>query len=322
MFSQVPSIDDSSVIKTRDSHDSRFPVFPITIPETPEREKAKPFSVSPCSPVSCIPRSQGLTCKTKLLSPSPLQPQNRLSPKSGDTLEVENAIGHFGSVKRLMHISATRQKAKRPRTGQLQKCSEHISSSVGDDLSEYLQIIRETDNLKHEKTVKGYSRKAEKTLNYSSVSSLSGKIPGNMTSEKRNGATGSITKLSKVHHKISSNEDGKENTPLSTEPCMGLTAACSDYQSDLVESYTSWLCNNDGGEKNENVIICKNEKESKDVKNLGDNEKSFTAAEENFSALDDSWFNDQMEQSFEEPENKKSKLEYVFVHFLGGKNHN
>lgn len=290
------NVDDSNVIKTCVSHDSRFPLFPFTIPETPEREKkhycqAKTFSVSPCSPVSCIPRSQGLTCKTKLLSSGPLQPQNRLSPKSGDTLEAENVIGHFGSVKRLMLGSETHQKAKRPRTGQLQKNSD----------------------LKDEKSIKGFSRKADKTQIYSSVSTLSGKILGNMTSEKRNGATASILNLASVSRpKISSYEDGKENIPQSTEPCMGLTETSSDNQSDLVVSYTSWLCNTDGGEKNENVLISKNEKEAK---NLGDNEKSFTTAED-FSALDDSWFNDQMEQSFEEPEHKKSKLEYVFVKFF------
>lgn len=218
-----------------------------------------------------------------------------------------------------MRGSETYQKAKRPRTGQLEKRSEQESSSEGDDLSKFLQIIRETVDLKDEKSMKGYSKniekktgKAENTLSEkkSSGTSLSGKILRSMTSEKRNGAPGSITNLPRVsHHKISSSEDEKENMPLGTEPSRDLTEISSDNQSDLVVSYTSWVCDSDRGEKKENVFTCANEKESKDFMNLGDNEKAITAAEENFSALDESWFNDHMEQGFEEPEQKKSKLQ-------------
>lgn len=324
------NVDDSVVLKTCVSQDSRFPLSPITIPETPESEKkrrcpTKTYSEDPRSPVSRRPPSQGLTCKTRLLSTSSLQLQNRMSPKSGDTLESENGIGHFGSLKRLMHGSETHQKAKRPRTGQLQKSSEQDSSSEAEDLGKYLQIIRETADLKDEKTIKGFSvriekkpGKAEETLSKknSSVSTLSGQILGNMTSVKRNGATGSVTKLPRVgHHKISSSEDEKENIPLSTEPCKDLTETSSDNQSDLVASYSSWVRDSDGGEKKEDVLVCGNGKES-EVKNLGDNKKSITTAEENFSILDDSWFIDQMEQNFEEPEHKKSKLECVIAYFF------
>ncbi|XP_034158646.2 DNA replication ATP-dependent helicase/nuclease DNA2 isoform X1 [Pangasianodon hypophthalmus] len=318
------NVDVSSVMKTCARQDTRFPLSPLTIPETPESEKKRhcptqPFSEGPCSPVSRCPGSRGLACKTRLLSSRSLQPQNKTSPKSGDTFEAENGIGHFGSVKRLMHGSETFQKAKRPRTGQLQKSSEQESSSEGDDLSKFLQIIRETADLKDEKSMKGFSKnsekksgKAVKTLSEknSSLSTLSAKILGNMTSEKKNGATGSITKLPRVsHHKISSSEDEKENIPVRTEPSTDLTEISSDNQSDLVVSYTSWVCNSDSGEKKENVLIWENEKKSEQVKNLGENEKAITTAEEDVSILDDSWFTDQMEQSFEEPEHKKSKLE-------------
>lgn len=322
------NVDVSNVMKTCDSQDSRFPLYPFTIPETPESEKkchstTQPFSGGPSSPVSRSPYSRGLTCKTKLLSSSSLQPQNRTSPKSGDTLEAMNGIGHFGSVKRLMHGLETHQKAKRPRTGQLQKSSDGESSSEGDNLSKFLQIIHETTDLKDEKSMKGFSKniwkksgKAEKTLSEknSSVSTLSHKILGKMISEKKNSATGLITKLPRVsHHKISSSEDEKENVPVSTEPRTDLTKISSDNQSDLVVSYTSWVCNSDCAEKKEDALISENEKESKEVKNLDVNEKAIATAEESFGVLDDSWFNDQMEQSFEKSEVTKSKLKCVYL---------
>ncbi|KAK3554178.1 hypothetical protein QTP70_019104, partial [Hemibagrus guttatus] len=212
-----------------------------------------------------------------------------------------------------MHGSETHQKAKRPRIGPLQKkSSEQELNSKGDDLSTLLQIICGTADLKDEKSIKCVSKsiekksgKAEKTI---AISALPGKILGSMTSEKGSGDIGSITKLPRVnHHKISSSEDEKENIPLSTKPRMDLTEPSSDNQSDLMVSYTSWVCNNDGGEKEENVFVCVNEKKSKEVKNLGDKENAVTTAEENFSILDDSWFNEQMEKGFEEPEHKKSK---------------
>lgn len=323
------NVDVSSVIKTCVGQDTRFPLSPLSIPETPESENKhhcprQPFSESPRSPVSRSPRSRSLTCRTKLLSSRSLQPQ-KMSPKSGDTLEAENAIGHFGSVKRLMRGSETHQKAKCPRIGPLQKkSSEQELSSEGDDLSKFLQIIRETD-LKYEKSIKAVSKniekksgKVEKTI---ALSALPDKILGDMTSGKGSGSIGpigSITKLPRAtHHKISSSEDEKENIPLRTKPSMDLTEPSSDNQSDLMVSYTSWACNNDGGEKEENVFICVNEKKLKEV-NLGDKENAVTTAEENFSLLDDSWFNDQMEQCFEEPEHKKTKLEYVFVYLFFG----
>ncbi|XP_058242748.1 DNA replication ATP-dependent helicase/nuclease DNA2 isoform X2 [Hemibagrus wyckioides] len=314
------NVDVSSVIKTCVGQDTRFPLSPLSIPETPESEKNRhcprqPFSESPRSPVSRSPCSRSLTCRTKLLSSRSLQPQ-KTSPKSGDTLEAENAIGHFGSVKRLMHGSEMHQKAKRPRIGPLQKkSSEQELSSEGDDLSKFLQIIRETADLKDEKSIKAVSKniekksaKAEKTI---ALSALPDKIVGNMTSEKGSGSIGSIgsiTKLPRVtHHKISSSEDQKENIPLRTKPSMDLTELSSDNQSDLMVSYTSWVF--DSGKKEENVYVCVNEKKLKEVKNLGDKESAVTTAEENFSLLDDSWFNDQVEQCFEEPEHKKTKLE-------------
>lgn len=296
---------DISKMKTSISQDSRFPLFPLTIPETPESEtkhqcSKQPFSEGPCSPVSRSPRSRGFMYKTKYLSSSSLQPQDRTSPKSGDTLKAENGNGHFGSVKRLMLGLEMHQKAKRPRTGKFQKSSKQESSSEEEDLNA---------DLKDEKSIKGFSKndeeksgKAEKTR--------SCKIMGNMTSEKRNSATGSITKLARAsHQKISFSEDEKENVPHITEPSKDLTEMSSDDQLDLMVSYTSWVCNSDGGEKKENVLICVNEKESTEIKNLRDNEKAITPAEDDFSILDDSWFDDQMEQSFGKSEHTKSKFE-------------
>lgn len=294
--------------------ETRFPLSPFTIPETPESEKeyhcqTPPFSLGQSSPVSRSPRSRALTCKTKLLSNRSLQPQNKTSPKSGDTINVENVIGHFSSVKRPMHRSETYQKSKRPRTGQLVKSSEQESSLEGDDLNKFLQIIRETGDLHTQKTTIDFPKsmhkkpgKAEKILSEKncSVLTLSDKILGNMTSQKRNSTTGSVTKLPQVSHKSSSGADEKENIPLGTEQSMDFNKVSSENQSDLVVSYTSWVCNNDAGE---------NEKVSKQATKLGDDKKTITTAEENFSLLDDSWFNDEMEQSLVEPEHKKSKLE-------------
>lgn len=317
---------DVSVVKTSVRQDTRFPLFPIIIPETPESEKkrhctTRPFSEGPFSPVSHSPRSRGLACKTKLLSSRSLQPQNKTSPKSGDTFEAENSIGHFGSVKRLMYGSEMQQKVKRSRTGELEKSSEQKSSSDRDYFRKFFQNIHEAADLKDAKSMKGFSKniekksgKAEKRLSEknSSVSTLSSNILGNINSEKSNGATGSIIKLPRIsHHKISSSEDEKENVYLSTEPSTDLTEISSDNQSDLVVSYSSWLCNRAAGEKKEDVFICEIEKSSKQINNLGDDEKAITASEENLNILDDSWFNDQMEQSFEELEHKKPKLEYV-----------
>lgn len=324
------NVDLSNVVKTCVGQDTRFPLSPLTIPETPESEKKRhcptqPFSEAPRSPVSRSPRSRGLTCRTKLLSSGSLQPQNKTSPKSGDTFKAENAIGHFGSVKRLMRGSETHQKAKRPRTAQLPKSSEQESNSEGDDLGTFLQIIRETADLKNQKSKKVFSKiientsgKAKKTFSEknSSILTLPDKILGNMTSGNGSGGIGSFTKLRVGHHKISSSEDEKENIPLCINPSMDFTEPSSENQSDLMVSYTSWVCNSDGGEKEENVFVCVNEKKSKELKNLGDKENVVTTAEENLCILDDSWFNDEMEQSFEEPEHKKSKLEYVFVSFF------
>lgn len=310
---------DISKMKTCISQDSRFPLFPLTIPETPESEtkhqcSKQPFSEGPCSPVSRSPRSRGFMYKTKLLSSSSLQPQNSTSPKSGDTLKAENGNGHFGSVKRLMLGLETHQKAKRPRTGKFQKSSKQESSSEEEDLNKCLQLIRENADLKDEKSIKGFSKNDEKKSG-KAERTLSCKILGNMTSEKRNSATGSITKLlTASHQKISFSEDEKENVSHITEPSKDLTEISSDNQSDLMVSYTSWVCNSDGGEKKENVLICVNKKESTEIKNLGD-EKAITPAEDDFSILDDSWFDDQMEQSFEKSEHTKSKFEYVNAYF-------
>lgn len=324
------SVDVSNFMKTSVTRDTTFTLFPFTIPETPESEKRQhrplqPFSEGPCSPVSRSPRSRGLTCKTKLLYRRSLQAENKTSPKSGDTFEAENGIGHFGSVKRLMRGSETHQKAKRPRTGQLPKNSGKESSSERDDLSKFLQIIHETADMKDEASMKGISKNIERksgkavkilTEKNSSISTLSGKTLGNMPSEKRNGASGSFTKLPRVTSlRNSSSEDEKENISLSTEPSRDLAEISSDIQSDLVVSYTSLVCNSDGGEKKENVFICENEMKSKQVKNLDDSEKAITTAEENFSILDDSWFNEEMERNFEEPEHKKFEFEYVFAYF-------
>ncbi|KAI5617418.1 DNA replication ATP-dependent helicase/nuclease DNA2 isoform X1 [Silurus asotus] len=299
------------IMQTCDRQDTRFPLSPLTIPETPESEKKhhcpkQPFSVGPCSPVSRSPHSRGLSCKTKLLSSRLLQPQNETSPKSGDTFEAENC--QFGSVKRLIHGLESQPKAKRPRTGQVLKSAEQESFSERDEMSKFPLNIHESANLKDKTLMKGFSKniekrldKAVKTLSVKNplITTVPGKILGNMTSEKKNGAPGSVTNLPPIsHRKISSSEDEKENTPLSTEPSTDYTEISSDNQSDLVVSYTSWVCNNDG------------EKEkSKQIYNLDDKEKASPTAEENLNILDDSWFNDQMEQSFQEPEHKKSKIE-------------
>ncbi|XP_027030719.2 DNA replication ATP-dependent helicase/nuclease DNA2 isoform X1 [Tachysurus fulvidraco] len=317
------NVDLSNVVKTCVGQDTRFPLSPLTIPETPESEKkphcpTQPFSEAPRSPVSRSPRSRGLTCRIKLLSSRSLQLQNKTSPKSGDTFKAENAIGHFGSVKRLMRGSETDRKAKRPRTAQLPKSSEQESNSEGDDLGKFLQIIRETADFKNQKSKKVFSKiienksgKAEKTLfeKNSSILTLPDKILGYMTSGNGSGDIGSVIKSRVGHHNISSSEDEKENIPLCINPSMDFTEPSSDNQSDLMVSYTSWVCNSDGREKEENVFVCVNEKKSKELKNLGDKENVVTTAEENLCILDDSWFNDEMEQSFEEPEHKKSKLE-------------
>lgn len=315
--------DVFKVTKACVGQDTRFPLSPLTIPETPESEKKchhplQPSSGSPLSPVSRSPRSRGLTCKTKLLSSRSLQPQSKTSPKSGDVFDAENVIGRFVSVKRLMHGSETHQKAKRPRTGQLQKSSDQELSSEGDDLGKFLQIIRETADFKDEKKMKGFTKRIEKKCckaeKNQSLSTTPCELLGNITFKKGSGANASAIKLSRVsRYKVSSSEDEKENIPLSTKPSMDLTETSSDNQSDLVVSYSSWVCNSDGSEKKENVLVCVNEEKSKQVKTPGDEENVVTTSEEDFGELDDSWFNDQMEQSFEEPEHKKSKLEYVFA---------
>ncbi|TSK22614.1 DNA replication ATP-dependent helicase/nuclease DNA2 [Bagarius yarrelli] len=267
------NLDISSVIKTCAGRDTRFPLLPLAIPETPESEKQRNrpthhISGASRSPMASSPRSRDITCKTKLLSSSLLQLQNKTSPKSGDTFKADHEIEHFGSVKRLMHGLKSEQKAKRPRTGQRQKSSEQQSSSDKDDLREFPRNIYSTADFKDDETIKGCS-----------------------------------------------SDDEKENIPVSTKPTIDLTEMSCDSQSDLVVSYTSWLRNNDGCKKGDNVFVCVNEKNSKLVTNcfdkvtkMGDEENDGTAADESFSLLDDSWFNDPME-SLEEPEHKKSKPE-------------
>lgn len=324
-FTALRANVDVSIMKTSVRQDTKFPLFSIIIPETPESEKkrhctTRPFSEDPFSPVSRSPRSRGLVCKAKLLSRRSLQLQNKTSPKPGDTLESENTIGCFGSLKRLGYGSEMQQTSKRSRSREFEKSFEQDSSSDRDYFCKFHQNIHEAADLKDVKS-KGFSKNIEKKSDKilseknSSISTLSSNILRNINSEKSDGANGSIIKLPRINYKISSSEDEKENIDLSTEPSTDLTEISSDNQSDLVVSYSSWLCNSDAGEKKENVLSCEIEKKSKQVNNLGDEEKAITAAEENVTILDDSWFNDQMEQSFEEPEHEKSELEYVCLIF-------
>uniref|UniRef100_A0A3B4BP15 DNA replication ATP-dependent helicase/nuclease n=1 Tax=Pygocentrus nattereri TaxID=42514 RepID=A0A3B4BP15_PYGNA len=135
-------------------------------------------------------------------------------------------------------------------------------------------------------------------------------------SEKSFRAAGPTSKLSKAsnRHKSSSSEDEKENAfPLNKETKTHVSELSGDTQCDLVVSYSSWIRNNEKA-----VFSCPvNEKKSfsglveDQVKNLADNEKVLSVSEENFGVLEDSWFDDGMEQSFGEPKHQISKLEYV-----------
>ncbi|XP_017571287.2 DNA replication ATP-dependent helicase/nuclease DNA2 [Pygocentrus nattereri] len=322
----VASIAD--VVMTRTKENASVPLSPFTIPETPEGQTksqcpARTSPDGPSSPVSRSPRSRGFGCKANLMGSRSMQPQDKTSPKSGDTFTAKNGFGHFGSVKRLMHGSENLHKAKRLRTRPPLKDPEKDLSSPGDDLNKFLQIIRESTDVKDDTSQKGClksiekkSDKAEKIVSQKTIlgSKLSEINIGTTMSEKSFRAAGPTSKLSKAsnRHKSSSSEDEKENAfPLNKETKTHVSELSGDTQCDLVVSYSSWIRNNEKA-----VFSCPvNEKKSfsglveDQVKNLADNEKVLSVSEENFGVLEDSWFDDGMEQSFGEPKHQISKLE-------------
>ncbi|XP_062852289.1 DNA replication ATP-dependent helicase/nuclease DNA2 [Trichomycterus rosablanca] len=286
-------------------------VSPLTIPETPESDKRHRYQEHPCtesssSPVSRSPHSRSFSCRTNLLASRSLQPQDKTSPKSGDTFQDEKNAGHFGSVKRLMENSETIHKAKRPRTALLERDSEKETkgtmNSLRDEINTFIHVTSESDfeyvpksHLKNQETKSG---KVEKSLLWksSSVPPMTDKVLGvDATSSRKN--------LSCAGHKTSGDE--KENAdPHISELKTVMAQNCNDNQSDLVVSYGSWMCNNDV-KKEESVLSCPVSDEKSDQMNNG---KAILASEENFSILDDSWFDDGME-FFDEPKHKKFKHE-------------
>ncbi|KAI4886215.1 hypothetical protein NFI96_005228 [Prochilodus magdalenae] len=322
---------DSDVVKAcrEDAKESTGVLLsPLTIPETPDSHKksqrpARTFPDAPGSPVSQNPSSRSFGCKANLLSSRSMQPQDKTSPKCGDTFEAKSGIGHFGSVKRLRHGSENLHNAKRPRTRPLHKDSEKDLGSSEDDLNTFLQIIRDSADLKNDSSQKAFSKsiekksdKVKKILTEKNMlgSRLSEINMGQMRSEKPLRATGATSKLSRtsIHHKSSSSEDEKENAlPHITEAKMDMSELSGHDQSDLVVSYSSWIRNNE-----KNVLSCPvSEKKSfkrqteDHIKNLSPNKKVLPVSEENFGVLEDSWFDDGMEQSFGEPKPLKSKIE-------------
>lgn len=260
-----------------------------------------------------------------------VQPQDKKSPKSGEIFEANNGIGSFGSVKRLMHGSENLHKAKRLRTRPPSKDSEDLSST-GDDLNSFLQIIRDSSDFKKDTAQKGNVKspakkpyRVEKVLSDVMLGSRVPEVNLGKTPEKPSQTTGSTSKLSRAghHHKSSSSEDEKENViPLVAEPKTDVAELLRDDQRDLVVSYSSWV-SNDFADIQESPISCPVERKpfkelSKDeVKHLGVTGKVLTTSEENFSLLEDSWFEDGMEESFAEPKHqKKPKLEYVCFGFM------
>ncbi|XP_072533295.1 DNA replication ATP-dependent helicase/nuclease DNA2 [Salminus brasiliensis] len=315
----------SDVVNTFTKEGSDVLMSPFAIPETPDsltksRCPTQTTLEGPSSPVSRSPLSRGFSCKTNLMASRSMQPQDKNSPKSGDPFEVQNGFGRFGSVKRLLHGSENLQKAKRPRTRPLQKDSEKDLSSPGDDLNKVLQIIRESSDLGNDTLQKGclksVKKKSDKVLfekNMAGIRLSEMTVPKTIPKK----LPGSVSKLSRAsdRHKSSTSEDEKENAlPLITEQKPDMAELARDNQSDLVRSYSSWICNNDTEEKKKSVFGCPvNEKKpfqglsEHHVKSLNASEKNFPTSEEHLSVLDDSWFNDGMEE--EPKQTLKSKLE-------------
>uniref|UniRef100_W5LPB2 DNA replication ATP-dependent helicase/nuclease n=1 Tax=Astyanax mexicanus TaxID=7994 RepID=W5LPB2_ASTMX len=319
------SVDSDVVKKSFTKECTNIPLSPLAIPETPDRLTktqcpTRTSTEGPISPVSRSHFSRGFNCKTNLMASRSMQPQDKNSPKSGDTFEAQSGFSHFGSVKRLLHESENLQKAKRPRTRPPQKDSDKYLDSTGDDLNKVLQEIRDSTDIKRDtsKLQKGNLTSVKKTTD---KMLLQKNMPGTSLSETSTGKmmpqklTGSISKLSKGshHHKSTSSEDEKENAhPSITQPKADMVELSRDNQSDLVVSYSSWMCNDIGG-KHESVFSCP-VSEKKPFQGHSENhvtssaisEKNIPTSEDQFSILDDSWFDDGME---EEPKQQKSKLE-------------
>ncbi|XP_026869945.2 DNA replication ATP-dependent helicase/nuclease DNA2 [Electrophorus electricus] len=308
----------SDEVENLDREITSLLLSPFAIPETPESETRAPATEGPRSPVSRSPRSRSLNCKTNLMASRSSLPQEKRSPKSGDTLEEKNGISRFVSVKRLMG-SESLQKTKRPRVRQFQRDFEKESSSPGEDLDTFLQIIRDSPDFQNGTPQKGDSKNTERksgkvkrilSEKNSEFSTLSEMKMGKLTSEKVYGAT--VSKHSKDNHlkKHGSNENEKENKfVLVTAPKTNMAEMPSDNQSDLVLSYSSWICDN---KKQKSVLSCpvnenKSLKECSEV--LAAQEKDLTNSEENFTDLEDSWFDDKMEQSLGELKLQKSNSE-------------
>ncbi|XP_066536208.1 DNA replication ATP-dependent helicase/nuclease DNA2 [Hoplias malabaricus] len=310
-------------VKTCTKETTNIPLSPLTIPETPEYQtkaqrssKMSPNDLS--SPIFQSPRSRNFSCRANLMTSRSMQPQDKKSPKSGDTFD---GISHFGSVKRLMHGSETLHKAKRPRTRPLPVDSENDARSPGDGLSKFLQMIRESSDFKNDTFKKDCSKSFEKSERILSKKTRAGSKLCEMNvgkmSEKSFCATGSTSNLSRASQpKSSSSEDEKENAvPILVQPKSEVAELSRDNQCDLMVSYSSWICNDDSAEK-ESVLKCPiNEKKSfqdlpeNKVEKLDVAEQALKTSEENFTVLEDSWFNDGMEESFGEPKPQKPEFE-------------
>ncbi|XP_076831088.1 DNA replication ATP-dependent helicase/nuclease DNA2 [Brachyhypopomus gauderio] len=316
----------SDKLEPLDKESPGLPVSPCTIPETPESE-TKPRRSNPpsggraCSPVSRSPGSRSLSCKTNLMGSRSRLPQDKRSPTAGDTLDGADGVGRFGSVKRLMRGPENLHRAKRPRVRQVHGGAENESSSAGEDLENFLQIIRDSPDLKHEASHRGVSKSAgrncgrvgkilsEKNGLFSTLSEVK---TGKPVSENIYGAT--VSKRSEANdfkkHTGRSNERDKENTfALVTEPKTNMAEMSSDNQSDLVVSYDSWICNNEKQECVPNGPENKNKSLKEFPEVFGAQEKDFTGPEENVANLEDSWFDDEMEQSVAEPKHQNTNSE-------------
>ncbi|KAK1791837.1 hypothetical protein P4O66_013810 [Electrophorus voltai] len=151
----------SDEVENLDREITSLLLSPFAIPETPESETRAPATEGPRSPVSRSPRSRSLNCKTNLMASRSSLPQEKRSPKSGDTLEGKNGISRFVSVKRLMG-SESLHKTKRPRVRQFQRDFEKESSSPGEDLDTFLQIIRDSPDFQNGTPQKGDSKNTER----------------------------------------------------------------------------------------------------------------------------------------------------------------
>ncbi|XP_030628088.1 DNA replication ATP-dependent helicase/nuclease DNA2 [Chanos chanos] len=252
-----------------------------------------------CSPVSRF--------RTALKTGRPMQALGNMCLQAVDPQDKKSGAVCFGSVKRLMFGLDEPQKAKRSRTMPVKRPSSPVKSfNQSDSLNEFLQAIRDSKDTKAKRTQKPSPKEAEKTLVKaeqvlfkSSESSLRDQVTVRaMTSRsKLQGLNGTFLKQSSgVTPKCRSSENEKTNLfTLITKQKVDVT----DGEHGVSHSGSETV------EKEDCVLRCP-VTDKRPMKNEGHVVDGTSVPEDELSALNDSWFDEKMEQNSGEPKHKKS----------------